>query len=58
MKNFHLKVLVIPITGTMFWVDPEKDLILIFLTNRVYPNREEGSFYKVDVRNKLFEIIL
>ena len=45
-------------TGTMFWVDPERDLILVFLTNRVYPNREEGNFYKVDVRNKLFEIIL
>ena len=45
-------------TGTMFWVDPENDLILVFLTNRVYPNRDEGSFYKVEVRNKLFEIIL
>jgi CubicO group peptidase (beta-lactamase class C family) len=45
-------------TGTLFWVDPEKDLILVFLTNRVYPNRDEGSFYKVDVRNKLFELIL
>ena len=45
-------------TGTMFWVDPEKDLILVLLTNRVYPNRDEGSFYKVEVRNKLFEIIL
>lgn len=45
-------------TGTMFWVDPEKDLILVLLTNRVYPNRNEGSFYEVDVRNKLFEIIL
>ncbi len=45
-------------TGTIFWVDPENDLILVFLTNRVYPNRDEGSFYEVDVRNKLFEIIL
>ena len=45
-------------TGTMFWVDPEKDLILVFLTNRVYPNRDEGNFYKLEVRNKLFEIIL
>ena len=45
-------------TGTMFWVDPEKDLIIVLLTNRVYPNRDEGSFYKVDIRNKLFEIIL
>ena len=45
-------------TGTLFWVDPEKDLILVFLTNRVYPNRDEGSFYKVNVRNKLLELIL
>ena len=45
-------------TGTMFWVDPENDLIIVFLTNRVYPNRDEGSFYEVEVRNKLFEIIL
>ena len=45
-------------TGTMFWVDPEKDLIIVFLTNRVYPNRNEGRFYEVDVRNKLLEIIL
>jgi CubicO group peptidase (beta-lactamase class C family) len=45
-------------TGTMFWIDPEKDLILILLTNRVYPNRNEGNFYEVEVRNKLFEIIL
>jgi CubicO group peptidase (beta-lactamase class C family) len=42
----------------MFWIDPEKDLILVLLTNRVYPNRDEGSFYEVDVRSKLFEIIL
>ena len=45
-------------TGTMFWVDPERDLIIVFLTNRVYPNRNKGNFYEVDVRNKLFEIIL
>ena len=45
-------------TGTMFWVDPENDLIVVFLTNRVYPNRNEGSFYEINVRNKLLEIIL
>ncbi|MEE2604874.1 MAG: serine hydrolase [Bacteroidota bacterium] len=45
-------------TGTMFWVDPENDLIIVFLTNRVYPNRNEGSFYEINVRNKLLEIIL
>ena len=45
-------------TGTIFLVDPQKDLIIVFLTNRVYPNRDEGSFYELEVRNKLFEIIL
>ena len=24
-------------TGTMFWVDPPKELTIVFLTNRVYP---------------------
>ncbi len=27
-------------TGTSFWIDPEKDLIMILLTNRVYPTRK------------------
>jgi CubicO group peptidase (beta-lactamase class C family) len=27
-------------TGTSFWVDPEKDLVVILLTNRVHPNRD------------------
>ena len=26
-------------TGTCFWVDPDNELIYIFLTNRVYPHR-------------------
>jgi CubicO group peptidase (beta-lactamase class C family) len=26
-------------TGTSFWIDPEKDLIVILLTNRVHPSR-------------------
>ncbi len=27
-------------TGTSFWIDPERDLIMILLTNRVYPTRK------------------
>lgn len=27
-------------TGTSVWTDPEKELVVIFLTNRVYPSRE------------------
>ena len=45
-------------TGTMYWVDPKKDLIFIFLTNRVNPTRESDVFYKLDVREKLLDLVL
>jgi CubicO group peptidase (beta-lactamase class C family) len=27
-------------TGTSFWIDPEKDMVIVLLTNRVYPSRD------------------
>ena len=45
-------------TGTMFWVDPDKKLTIVFLTNRVYPSRTNQSFYKNNVRSKLIDILL
>lgn len=27
-------------TGTSFWIDPERDLVVVLLTNRVHPSRE------------------
>jgi len=30
-------------TGTSFWIDPEKELIVVLLTNRVNPSRENIS---------------
>lgn len=27
-------------TGTSFWIDPERDLVVVLLTNRVYPDRQ------------------
>lgn len=44
-------------TGTMFWVDPKQELTIVFLTNRVYPNRSNESFYDDNVRRKLISII-
>jgi CubicO group peptidase (beta-lactamase class C family) len=44
-------------TGTMFWVDPKTKLTIVFLTNRIYPTRENESFYDDDVRSKLIDII-
>ena len=34
-------------TGTSVWVDPTRKLYVVFLTNRVYPTRENKKLYKV-----------
>tara|TARA_S200000501_G_scaffold169855_1_gene160010 strand:+ start:63236 stop:66043 length:2808 start_codon:yes stop_codon:yes gene_type:complete len=34
-------------TGTSLWVDPEKEIIIVFLTNRVHPSRNKKGIYKV-----------
>lgn len=33
-------------TGTSFWMDPDKDLVVILLTNRVHPSRENQSLIR------------
>ena len=45
-------------TGTMFWVDPSKELTIVFLTNRVYPSRLNESFYDDNIRSKLIDILV
>lgn len=42
-------------TGTCFWVDPENDLIFIFLTNRVNPSRDNAAFSRLNIRPRLFQ---
>lgn len=44
-------------TGTCFWVDPEKELIFVFLTNRVYPTRETPVFNGLNIRPTLFSTV-
>lgn len=44
-------------TGTCFWIDPEKDLIFVFLTNRVYPTRETPVFNSFNMRAHLFSLV-
>lgn len=41
-------------TGTCFWVDPDSQLIYIFLCNRVNPSRNNPAFSKLNIRPKLF----
>jgi len=44
-------------TGCVVWVDPDKDLIFIFLSNRIYPSAENGLLVSNHIRRKLIEIV-
>lgn len=44
-------------TGTMFWVDPEYDLLYIFLSNRICPDASNSKLLKLNVRTKIQECI-
>ncbi len=45
-------------TGTCFWVDPEKELIYVFLSNRVNPSRINKAWSKCDPRRPILREIL
>jgi len=34
-------------TGTSIWIDPDRQLFVVFLTNRVHPTRENQKLAKV-----------
>jgi CubicO group peptidase (beta-lactamase class C family) len=43
-------------TGTFVWADPENQLVFIFLSNRVYPTRENRNLYKMNIRGALQQV--
>lgn len=43
-------------TGTSIWADPERNLFVVFLTNRVYPSRENTKI--ISFRPKLHNLII
>lgn len=45
-------------TGPSFWVDPEKEVIFVFLTNRVNPTRDNEAFAKSHLRPDLLEQVM
>ncbi len=44
-------------TGTCFWVDPDNNMIYIFLSNRVYPKRSPNELSKLEIRPRIQEEI-
>ncbi|MGI4833895.1 MAG: glycoside hydrolase family 3 N-terminal domain-containing protein [Janthinobacterium lividum] len=45
-------------TGTYFWVDPAKDIVVVLLTNRVSPTRRNQKLTQLGVRSKLLQLAL
>ena len=44
-------------TGTFVWADPANDMIIIFLSNRVYPDAEPNKLVKTGLRTALHDIL-
>lgn len=43
-------------TGTFVWADPKDQLVFIFLSNRVYPNRSHRKLYSLNIRTALHSV--
>ncbi len=44
-------------TGTFAWADPDKNLVFVFLSNRVHPNADENKLAKLGVRGKIHRLL-
>lgn len=43
-------------TGTITWADPEKQLVYVFLSNRVYPDADNNRINKMGIRSGILRI--
>ena len=43
-------------TGTYAWADPENGLVYVFLSNRVYPDMNNGKILKLDIRTNIHQL--
>lgn len=44
-------------TGTIVWVDPEYDLVYVFLSNRVHPSASTNKLAQINTRTEIQSII-
>jgi CubicO group peptidase (beta-lactamase class C family) len=45
-------------TGTCVWVDPARDLVYVFLSNRVHPTRDNGKLSSLFIRGRIQDAII
>lgn len=44
-------------TGTLVWADPKFDILFVFLSNRVYPSRDNRLIYELNIRPAIHQAI-
>lgn len=44
-------------TGTMVWADPQEELLIVFLSNRTYPNMRNAAINQYAIRDRIMNII-
>jgi beta-N-acetylhexosaminidase len=44
-------------TGTFAWADPDNGILFVFMSNRVYPTRENPKLYQLNIRPAMHQII-
>ncbi len=44
-------------TGSVVWVDPERELVFIMLSNRVYPSANNNKLMQLGIRKQIHETI-
>jgi CubicO group peptidase (beta-lactamase class C family) len=44
-------------TGTFAWADPESGIVLVFLSNRVYPDASVNKLAQMGIRTQLQEVV-
>lgn len=44
-------------TGTLVWADPDNQLLFIFLSNRVFPSRNNRKIYQLNIRPRIHDLV-
>ena len=44
-------------TGTCVWMDPENDILYVFLSNRVYPNAGNNKLRQFNIRTRIHDVV-
>jgi beta-glucosidase-like glycosyl hydrolase/CubicO group peptidase (beta-lactamase class C family) len=44
-------------TGTFTWADPDKEIVYVFMSNRTYPNADNRTLIKTNLRSNIQEAI-